>query len=111
MTDVLVGNTIGQSSVSNTDSQPFSNHTTSSIPIDVVCDVNTGQSDVLIPTELITSTDTNTNLPMDVVSSCVNVTESAAGVSATTTNIIVNVPSSIPTADITVPSPALSMIY
>jgi hypothetical protein len=83
----------------------------SSIPIDVVCDTTTGQSDVLIPTEVITSTDTNTNLPMDVVCANVNVAQSVAELFARTTNIIVNVPSSTPTADITVPSPASTMIY
>ena len=72
----------------------------------MVCDTTTGQSDVPIPTEHITSTDTNTNLPMDIVCSSANATQYVTGVSATTTNIIVNVPSSIPTADITVPSPA-----
>ena len=52
---------------------------TSSISIDVVCDVTTGQRDIPIPTELIAITDTNTNLPMDVVCSSVNITQSVAG--------------------------------
>ena len=66
-----------------------STDTNTNLPMDVVC--------TSVPTELITSTDTNTNLPMDVECSCVNVTQSVVKVSATTTNIIVNIPSSIQT--------------
>ena len=104
VTDVLVGKTIGRRSVSNTDSQPFSDNNNSSIPIDVVCDTATDQSDVLIPTELITSTDTNTNLLMDVVCRSDNDTQSVAEIPATTSIIIDNLATTSSVTEMTAPS-------